>query len=45
LQQVAKNQKLDLVEGSYPSETEKETAATAGVVNVEAPAPTVRERE
>jgi hypothetical protein len=36
---------MGLVEGSTPSETEKETADTAGARNVEAPAPTARERE
>jgi hypothetical protein len=33
------------VEGSTPSETEKETADTAGASNVEALPPTARERE
>jgi hypothetical protein len=36
---------LDLVEGLTPSETEEETADTAGAINVEVPAPTVNERE
>jgi hypothetical protein len=34
---------MDLVEGSTPSETEKEAAGTEGDGNVEAEASTVRE--
>jgi hypothetical protein len=47
-QRVAKNQGLDLVEGATSSETEKETADTAGAGNVKAPAQQLdikRERE
>jgi hypothetical protein len=40
---VMKNKEMDLVEGSTPSEMEKETADAAGAGNVEAPAPTARE--
>jgi hypothetical protein len=36
---------LDIVEGSTPSKTEKETEGRAGAGNVEAPASTTRERE
>jgi hypothetical protein len=39
----AKNQELDLVEGSTASKTGVEPADTAGAGNVEAPAPTARE--
>jgi hypothetical protein len=42
-QQVAENQKFHLVEGSIPSETEKQIADTVGASNVEALAPTTRE--
>jgi hypothetical protein len=41
---VTKNKKTDLVEGSTPSKTEKALADIAGAGNVEAPAPTARER-
>jgi hypothetical protein len=43
-QGVTKNDGLDLVEVSASSETEKETADTTGVGNLEAPAPTAKER-
>jgi hypothetical protein len=36
---VTKNHGLDIVEGSAPSETEKETADRAGAGNIKAPAP------
>jgi hypothetical protein len=38
-----KNQRLDFVEWSTPSKTEKEASDRAGAVNVEGPAPTTRE--
>jgi hypothetical protein len=38
-------QESDIVKGSTPSETEKETVDIAGAGNVEAPAPTIRERK
>jgi hypothetical protein len=41
-----RKQELDLVKGSTPSKTEKETAERAGAGNVEQPAPPLqRERE
>jgi hypothetical protein len=36
---------LDIVEGSAPSKTEKETASRAGAGNVEAPTPKDTERK
>jgi hypothetical protein len=45
LRRVVENQGLDLVEGSTPSKTEKETAGRAGAGKVEAPAPNDRMRE
>jgi hypothetical protein len=45
VQRVTKNDGPDIVKGLTPSETEKETADRAGAGNVEAPAPTDRERE
>jgi hypothetical protein len=41
----AEDKGLDLVEGSSPSETEKETADAVGAGNVEGPGPTANERE
>jgi hypothetical protein len=41
----AEDEGLNLVERSTPSKTEKEIADTAGAGNVEAPAPTIKERE
>jgi hypothetical protein len=43
-QRVVKKQELGLVEGSTPSEAENQTAGRAGAGNVEALAPTARER-
>jgi hypothetical protein len=45
IQRVAKNQELDLVEGSIPSKTEKGTVDRARTGNVEVPAPTASERQ
>jgi hypothetical protein len=42
---VTKNDGLDIVEVLTPSKMEKETTGRAGAGNVEAPAPTTRERK